>query len=368
MKDKIKYLIIGIIVIIAIILIVVLKKDDSPTLIIGNVEVDDETQEIQETKVAGYHLVTYNQTANTNSIVKTIKVTASNADNVRFVIGSIDENSFVVERMSFELECKQGENEFDLSNKQYLVKQGEYLFMDDFGQDIIFTQKNSKVKSLIQTEENKNEGKMIVTESDCILPFSYVLEKIQEYKALVIGNDITTKDGGRGLDSTDDKLDYYYLTKTRLENEFGNLNISRINAKEWEISSDKNSHSEWINKNLQLKDVSGLNLVIFQLGDNYSVEKIEDLEENITNFVAYIQKYSPGAELIWIGPWNADEKILLKLPSICEKLNIKYMAINDLYADDYKSLVSENPEVYYPNNEAMQIIANRIAEILGIDF
>ena len=384
MKEKKKYIIIGIVVIIVIALMVMIfSRDKAPELIPDKVISDENTNEIEEIKVNGYHLITYNQSANTNSYIQTLSVTASNPDSVKFVIGNIDENNFAVERMSFEVECQKGKNEFDLSNKKYMLKEGEYLFMDDFGQDILFQQENSDVKSLVQSEENKQSGKMKLLESNYIMPFEYTLQAVQEYHALVIGNDITTKDGGRGLHSTDDNLDYYALTKTRLQEMFGQLKMERINAVEWEKALSSEIRQDWIDKNLSLKDITGLDLVIFQLGDNYPLEEIANLEKEIQNLVETIRKYSPGAEMIWIGSWNADEKILLNLPAICEKLKISYIEIQDLYTDEYKSLVEHNEEevvsadgtisrvandIYYPNNEGMQMIANRIAEVLKLEF
>ena len=385
MKDKFKYLVIVILFVILIVLMINITRKVPQAQNVNETDIEntvvEEIAEPEEIKVSGYHLVTYAQTANENSFVKTLTVTASNPAKVRFVIGDLDEKSFVKERISFEVECQKGENVFELLDERYLLKEGEYLFMDLFGQDFLYEQENSSVKSLVQTETNKVSGKMPFSESNYILPFKYSLEKAENYKALVIGNDITSKNGSTGMSATDEKHDYYYLTKERLQNVFGNVTISRINATEWEKNNViGSSRTDWLNKNLPKSTVSNLDLVILQLGDNYNQN--DNFEESAKEMVEYIRKYSPNAEIIWIGLWESYPKIQNNLPGICETLEIKFINIRDLNTADYQTVVTEKSEnvdennteventveVMYPNNEAMQMISNRIIEALKFEF
>lgn len=378
MKKQEKFLI-GILCIAVVIFLVFLNnlKNSKNQEVVESMENIVETQEenlgqIKETKVSGYHLVTYNQSANTHSFIKSLEVEASNTAKIRFVIGSVDYDSMIEERTSFELDCKKGSNKFDLSDEKYILKESEYLFMDIYGQDTLYTQEGSTVEVLVQNEGRKLAGQMILEKEYFILPFKYTLEKIKDYNVLVIGNDITY---------IDNQNSYYNLTKARLEKTFDNLNIERINAKEWEINSTTQTRIEWIKENIKNDYIKGQDLVIFQLGDNY--KSVNSLEENMKELVEYVRTGSPNAEMLWVGMWDIDKQILNKLPVICEKIGVEFVNISDLSTVDYQTFVNEKEitanstdensitsftQRFQPNNEAMQIISNRIIEVLKFDF
>lgn len=383
-KEKI---LIGILVIFTVFFIIfannVKKSDNIKVEHITNNSIEenkiDETskkdEDLKEVKVSGYHLTTYNQSAKNNSLIKLLEVKASNAAKVRFVIGSIDDKSIVNERVSFEVECKKGENVFNLTEKRYIIKKSEYLFMDISGQDTLYIQENTEIKTLVQNESNKVAGQMPVEKSDFMLPFKYTLEKVNDYNALIIGNDIT---------DIDNENSYYNLTKGMFEKTFKTLDINRINAKEWELNKGLKSRKDWIEENLKEDYVAEQDLVIFQLGDNY--KDVSSLESDVTDLVEYIRKYSPNAEMLWVGIWDYDRQILNKLPGVCEKLGIKFVNISDLSTINYQvytgekeaedteaNFVDQNSmtsfaQRFYPNNQAMQIISNRIIEALGFEF
>lgn len=340
----------------------------------NKVDIDEnlETENLEEVKVSGYHLTTYNQSANNNSFIKELEVTASNAANIRFVVGSIDDKSIVSERFSFELKCKKGKNIFDLSEERYIVKKSEYLFMDIYGQDTLYIQEGAPIETLLQNEKDKIAGQMPMQKSEYMLPFKYTLEKINEYNALVIGNDITY---------INNENNYYNITKNRLEKTFKASNINKINAKPWELNNGMETRKEWLSDNIKEDYLIQLDLVIFQLGDNY--KDISNLEKDVTELVEYIRKYSPNAEMLWVGVWDSNRQILNKLPGVCEQLEIKFVNISDLATIDYQVYTGEKEaeenivdkysmtaftQRFYPNNQAMQIIANRISEALGFGF
>lgn len=333
-------------------------------------EAQEQNEILDEVKVHGYHLVTYDQSANQNSFLQDLTVNSTEESKIRFVIGTIDDNYIVKERTEFEVDCKSGKNQLDLSNKRYLLKEGEYLFMDIAGQDVLYKKLNSQKNALVQTESNRKQGKMVMTQSDYILPFEYTLEKVKEYNCLVIGNEITIKDDSYGAGASEETLDYYYLTKTRLEETFDKINMNRISGVDWEKSENSTDRLSWINNNLSQKTVSNLDLVIFQLGDNYNFEN--DFENDINEMVQAIKKYSPGVEMVFIGRWFTSNEHDRRLPGICERVGIKFIDISDLSdedEDEYKTPISIMEEdvqkqKYYPNNDAMQIISNRIIELL----
>lgn len=322
----------------------------------------------QAEKVSGYHLVTYDQSSNADSFIKTIEVEATKEAPVKFVIGSIDDDFLVEERTSFTLDCKQGENRFNLSEDRHFIKKGEYLLMDIQGQDTLYTEEENGTHSLVQHERNRKMGEMFLTQSDYILPFTYQLEKVKEYHCLVIGNEITTNNHVQGLDATDMEHDYYHLTKTRLENTFEKVTMERINLVPWE----KSLETAIDKKTIQPDAVKNLDLTIIQLGENF--DSTVDVENKMLGLVEYIQKYSPNCEIIWMSGWNMDATIWDKMIAICERQNLEFISFADLYEKDYKSLAttsffeSEDQAIYYPNNEAMQIISNRIIELLKFDF
>jgi len=338
-------------------------------------EDDISKPQLEKINVSGYHLVTYDQYSNSNSFIKTLDVRMEEKGNVKFVIGSIDENDFINERLSFEIELDVGNNTCDLLEKRYIIKENEYLFMDISEYNVLYLQDGIVAKSLVQNENNTILGKMNFTASDYILPFKYTLQPIEQYNALVIGNDITIKDGKQGSGASDETKDYYYLTKKRLSNVFENVNISRMDGSSWEERSLIASRKQWVTKNLKRDKVKNLDLVIIQLGDNHN----EDIyfENDVTEMVEYIREYSPNAEIIWIGIWNTKNKeILNSLPGICERLDIEYINISDLNIPEYQAsnlLSSSNyageiNKKIYPNDEAMQIISNRIMECLKFQF
>lgn len=367
MKDKKMYIIIAFVIIFIIVGIVkfvnfALREKGENFEIIEDSEISNLVGETKENKVKGYHLVTYNQSSNTNSFIRYLKVNASSSGKVRFAIGSINDDNTVQERTSFEVECENGENTFDLQKERHFIKKGEYLFMDIYGQDTLFTKENLETSVLLQNENNKKSGKMVLEEGNYILPFEYTLQEAKDYNVLVIGNDITVN-GKVGLNATDSEHDYYSITEKRFLNIFENLRMNRINAKQWE--KDSVNRNDWITKNLNEKVVSDLDLVIFQLGENFNSN--DDFEKEITNLVKIIEKYSPNAELVSLGTWSTQNKLFNRIPTICEKLNLEYVEIGDLSEEvDYKSyLEGDNTfDVSYPNNEAMQVISNRLMEVL----
>lgn len=322
----------------------------------------------QAQKVSGYHLVTYDQSSNTDSLLKTIEVEATREGPVKFVIGAIDDDFLVEERTSFELDCKQGQNHFDLTKDRHFIKKGEYVLMDIHGQDTLYTEAENPTHSLVQHESNRKLGEMFLTQSDYSLPFTYQLEKAKEYHCFVIGNEITTNNNAQGLYATDLEHDYYQLTKTRLENYFEKVSINRVNLSDWE----KNLETLVDKKIIQTQTVKNLDLAIIQLGENFATTV--DVETKMLGLISYIQQYSPNCEIIWMSGWNMDATILDKMIAICERQKIEFINIADLYENDYKSLAttsffeSEDQAIYYPNNEAMQIISNRIIEFLKFDF
>lgn len=328
---------------------------------------EEKIGDLEGVRVSGYHLVTYEQAANNNSLLQTLSIQSENNETIQFVIGTIDDEGKVYERMSFEVLCQKGENTVDVLSKRYFIKQGEYLFMDIYGQDKLYKQEGVNAQTLVQTEVNQKAGQMLMTKSDFILPFKYTLQKVQEYNVLVIGNDITTKNGGKGIAATDETHDYYTLTKTRLENTFSKVNMNRINAVEWELPKVIGTRKDWLEKNLKKDTINKLDLVIFQLGDN--IQQEQNFEENVTELVEWIRTVSPNAEMLWVGMWDINETILNVLPGICERLEMEFVNISDLVVPEYQSLVTQElNEAFYPNNEAMQIISNRIIETLKFDF
>ena len=237
------------------------------------------------------------------------------------------------------------------------------------GQDFSFEKEESgSQKALVQDATNKSNGKIPVVKANLILPFQYALRKVEDYHVLVIGDDITT--------NLVDEFHYYELTKTRLAKIFENLQMDRLDGSSWEKSNNSESKKIWITQNLTASKVESVDLVIFQLGENYEGENIEN---DINELINQVKKYSPSAEIVWIGGWNKNEILLNALPRICEKNNIGLIKIDDLNEEDYRTVIKsldetevnieENNELedeikYYPNHEAMQIISNRIVEIL----
>lgn len=379
---KKKYKIIGFIAIIMILLWILFllintinkeEKLEEESLILGKTKTENEFEQIQ---VEGYHLVTYAQSANTNSFIKTITVTAFQEAQINFVIGSIDEQGVIQERNSFAIECTKGKNALDLQKQRYFLKKGEYLFMDMDGQNILYSSKEGNTESLVQTQSNQSSGKMLVTKSNFALPFAYTLEEVKTYQILTLGNEITFLKNEN--EKTNPEMNYYTITKTRLEAIFDTVNSNRISAIDWEKPKENTTKKQWISETMKQVSLTDLDLVIFQLGDYLTQEG--NLENDVIELVEHIRKYSPNAEMIWIGAWNNTENFLVDLPGICERLRIHFIPIHDLNVPEFRtSLIrdSENPEnemlettqeIYYPNLEAMQMISNRIIEKLHFDF
>lgn len=337
-------------------------------------------EDLEEVEVPKYHIVTYNQSANTASFLKQINVNCIFDEKVKFIIGTINEENKLEERISFKLECKEGYNTFDIRNERRILKQGEYLFMDISKQGVVYKPENSVLNSLVQDEANMKDSELVFTESDYILPFDYILETINEYNVFVIGNDITIKNDLFGVSATDKEHDYYNLIKENFEKKFPMVNINRINANGWESPVITMHRDEWIRKNLTKEKLLDLDLVIFQLGDKYDFDN--SLEDGMTELVELVRMYSPNAKIIWIGNWFEDEENkFTEFPNICKKLDIDYIEIADLNIKKYQSLaevqtdekvlknsseLSILEEVFYPNNDGMKIIADRIIEKVGL--
>lgn len=331
---------------------------------------EEKRSEVEERKVSGYHLVTYAQPANTNSFLQSLTVTASNEGKVRFVIGSLDENSIVQARRSFEIDCQKGKNTVELLSERHLIKQGEYLMMDIAGQDVLYTQAGTNVKSLVQNENVKFSGQMVMHESEFILPFEYALSAVQEYHALFIGNEITVPSSELELNAVSEEQHYYHHIKTKLETMFAIVKTNRIKATQWEETTHR---KEWLENTLRKSELNNLDLVVIQLGEHYPENS--DFEKDITELTQWIRETSPNVEIVWVGLWSGNEKHLNDLPSICERLEIEFVAIRDLATSPYRVDVTEDlsqeettaEATYFPNQEGMRLIAERIMKRLKFE-
>ena len=330
MGEKKKYIVIILVILVVLGLVKIMmnraikaKQEDD------NFEVIEETNRDtlvgkQAEKVSGYHLVTYDQSSNTDSFIKIIEVEAATEGSVKFVIGAIDDDFFVEERTSFELDCKQGQNRFDLTKDRHFIKKGEYVLMNIQGQDTLYTEEGNPTHALVQHESNRKQGEMFLTQSDYSLPFTYQLEKAKEYHCFAIGNEITTNNNAQGLDATDLEHDYYQLTKTRLEKHFEKVNMERINLVDWE----KSLETAIDKKIIKTDAVKNLDLAMIQLGENFATTA--DVEAKMLGLISYIQQYSPNCEIIWMSGWNMDAAILDKMIAICERQKIEFINIADL--------------------------------------
>lgn len=200
-----------------------------------------------------------------------------------------------------------------------------------------------------------------------------------DFNCLVIGNSITMHSKGNiGMAATDQYHDYYYLTKTRLQEKYETVNMTRVSAIDWEENRIISSRTDWINEHLTENIVSNQDLVIFQLGDN--CVPTETFKESAKELVEHIKKYSPNAKMIWVAMWFINEERLAMIPEICQEYGIDFIDITDLVTDEYKSYIGEKrigangeditvstiEEAFHPNNKGMQIISDRICEKIGM--
>lgn len=218
----------------------------------------------------------------------------------------------------------------------------------------------SKTNTVAKTQENKQENE----------------DKI--YNALIIGNSLTIERDGIGMAASDEYHDYYYLTKTRLENKYKNVNMNRISAIHWEENRIISSRTDWINENLTPDKISDMDLVIFQLGDN--CVPTESFEKDTTELVNHVKKYSPNAKLLLIGMWFINEDRMALMPKIAKDLNMEFIDITDLVVDENKSHIGQEvigidgkkdsintiEEAFHPSDIGMKKIADRICNKLGI--
>lgn len=195
---------------------------------------------------------------------------------------------------------------------------------------------------------------------------------------LVIGNSITIERAGIGMAASDQYHDYYYLVKSKLQEQSKKLKMNRISSKDWEENRIISSRTNWINENLTEDLISNLDLVIFQLGDNFV--PTEELENSMLEMVNHIKSKSPNAKMLWLSMWFINEERLAIIPEIANKLDIEFIDISDLVVDENKSYIGQQvigingqqdsintiEEAFHPNDKCMQIIANRIIEKLDI--
>ena len=203
-------------------------------------------------------------------------------------------------------------------------------------------------------------------------------ENDEVFDCLIIGNSLTIEKGNIGMAASDQYHDYYYLTKTRLEEKYKTVNMSRISAILWEENRIISSRTDWINENLTPDLVSNKDVVIFQLGDN--CVPTESFMESCTELVNYVKKYSPDAKMLWVGMWFINEERYEMIPTLCKNLDMEFIDITDLVQEKYRSYigakrvgtngeditVSTNEEAFHPNDEGMKIISDRICDKLDL--
>lgn len=227
----------------------------------------------------------------------------------------------------------------------------------------------------------KNSTEIASTENN-IVNKEKIEEVVPEPKiynnVLVVGNSITIERDGIGMAASDQYHDYYYLVKSKLEEQSANLKMNRISSKDWEENTKISSRTEWINQNLTDDLIQDLDLVIFQLGDNFV--PTEELENSMKEMVDHIQRKSPNARMLWLSMWFINEERLAIIPKICEKLNIEFIDISDLVVDENKSEIGQQvigidgqidrintiEEAFHPNDKCMAIIADRIIKKLDL--
>lgn len=200
-----------------------------------------------------------------------------------------------------------------------------------------------------------------------------------DMNCLVIGNSITMHSKGNiGMAASDEYHDYYYLLKTKLQEKYETVNMTRVSAIDWEENRIISSRTDWINEHLTEEVVANQDLVIFQLGDN--CVPTESFKESTEELVKHIKQYSPNAKMIWVAMWFIDEERLAMIPEICNEFGIDFINITDLVTDEYKSYIGDKrvgsegeditvstiEEAFHPNNKGMQIICDRICEKIGI--
>lgn len=200
----------------------------------------------------------------------------------------------------------------------------------------------------------------------------------EAYNVLAIGNSLTLERDGIGMAASDQYHDYYYLTKTRLEEKYKNVNMKRVSCIHWEENRIIRSRTDWIKDNLREDLIKDQDLVIFQLGDN--CVPTETFEDSVTELVNHVKNYSPNAKMLLVGMWFTNEERLNLMPQIAEKLEMKFVDISDLVVDENKSYIgaeitaidgkkdtiSTVEEAFHPNDEGMKKISDRICEELGI--
>lgn len=233
--------------------------------------------------------------------------------------------------------------------------------------------KNNKV---IEVSENEMNIQQSIPDNE---KTSYqTSEENSQYNVLVIGNSLTLERNGIGMAASDQYHDYYYLTKTRLEEKYKNVNMKRVSCIHWEENRIIRSRTDWIKDNLREDLVKDQDLVIFQLGDN--CVPTETFEDSVTELVNHVKNYSPNARMLLVGMWFINEERLNLMPQIAEKLGMEFVDISDLVVDENKSYIgaeitatdgkkdtiSTVEEAFHPNDKGMKKISDRIYETLGI--
>lgn len=329
-----------------------------------------------------------------------ISVITNQTGQLHFKVGTIDQNSILVNASDYYLQARvAGINSFDvnipinskqrlfldLSNgivdlynqsdlKEQILLQDEnhvlnnsdysgmtfYLF--DGSLPLEFTYRNQKNSERIdqnneeiQALKQKMNGvsKQLIQKQKLILSddkLTYqlkiddgklVLKKLTPDKVVFLGNSLTCSAGNIGCDASDSNHDYYHYISEYMKSKNPSVQINpRTNIASWEQDETTSSREDTFNKEIKPLLSADTNLVMLQLGDNVNTDaRKQSLENDSEELIKNIKLTCPQAQIYWIYGWFGDEQVFNSIEQACQNEQITSININDLNTKENQGTV-----------------------------
>lgn len=301
------------------------------------------------------------------TLLKEVKVFSPLDTTVNFRIGTIDQNSLLVNNTKnlAGIAVKKGMNTIRFERSAVFIEPGQRVFvtLNELGLYAPTSDLPSFSKSLIcDTTHYLNDGAYTgnqLYETDNIIPFSYTLveknihNKIDDVATatqaisdsvtdllplkrnlfvkspsgqkfilmvdnngnlttkssvpthvVVVGNSLTYNWGNFGLAASNPKLDWYAHVKDYISGVNPKAVFNRFGLGDWESSTSTADRDTVFNNEMKPALSADTDLVIIQLGDNINTsDKNATFGNDAKKLIQNIKSVSPKATVVWVATW-----------------------------------------------------------------
>lgn len=357
-----------------------------------------------------------------SGIVTEIQAFVSNAGDRKFYIGSLDQNSLLVNQRSFTLYLDAGLNQLDVTNQKIEINHGEQLFIDLKNEKVYVSSDEMPAfgQGLIQDESHTpsdaNYSGYIFYETNNIVPLSYSVKNVdylsatknvensvnllndrvvdlsKQNKAIisspngnkfrltvsndgaltavkinpavvrVFGNSITTHPmlQGIGMAASDKTKDWPAIFSNYVKTANATADFQKFSISNWESKTNSVDRDTVTVNEVVANIPENTDYVVLQLGDNVNTaDKHSTFGADIKSLISAVKAKATHASVYLIGVWFTSFDDLISLEqSACDSLGATFVNINDLMTPDNQSAIGN--VITLPDGTKYNVIDNGV--------